>query len=48
VQAEWSYTGATRARDKLGLSMIQRFPMRQIIGRGWRKALDRYAASKLA
>jgi hypothetical protein len=48
VQAEWSYTGATRTRDKVGLSMIQRFPMRQLIARGWRTALDRYPESELA
>lgn len=48
VLAEWTYTGATRTRDKVGLSLIQRFPMRHLIARGWAKALDRYARSGLA
>ena len=48
VQAEWTYTGATRLRDKAGLSLIRRFPLRQLIARGWRNALDRYAESELA
>lgn len=48
VLAEWTYTGATRTRDKVMLSMIQRFPMRQLIARGWRKALDGYAEAELA
>lgn len=47
VAAEWTYTGATRTRDKVMLSMIQRFPMRHVIARGWRKALNRYAGSEL-
>jgi hypothetical protein len=48
VHAEWTYTGAKRTRDKVMLSLIQRFPMRRIIARGWVKALDRYAQSGLA
>ena len=48
VHAEWTYTGATRTRDKVMLSLIQRFPMRRIIARGWVKALNRYAQSGLA
>jgi hypothetical protein len=48
VHAEWTYTGAHRTRDKVMLSLIQRFPMRRIIARGWVKALDRYAQSDRA
>jgi hypothetical protein len=47
VNAEWSYTGATRTRDKIMLSLIQRFPVRHLIARAWMKALDRYARSDL-
>ena len=43
LRVEWTYTGASRTRDKVMLSLIQRFPMRHIIARGWVKALDRYA-----
>jgi hypothetical protein len=45
VQAEWTYTGATRRRDRVMLSLIPRFPLRRVIARGWVKALDRYAQS---
>lgn len=48
VHAEWTYTGASRTRDKFMLSLIGRFPMRRLIARGWVKALDRYAQSGLA
>jgi Polyketide cyclase / dehydrase and lipid transport len=48
VHAEWTYTGASRTRDKVMLSLIQRFPLRRMIARGWVKALDRYAQSDLA
>ena len=48
VHAEWTYTGATRTRDKVMLSMIGRFPLRRLIARGWVHALDRYARSDLA
>ena len=47
VYAEWTYTGASRTRDKVMLSLIQRFPLRRLIARGWVKALDRYAKSDL-
>ena len=47
VLAEWTYTGASRHRDKVLLSLIQRFPRRLLIARGWVKALDRYAQSDL-
>ncbi len=40
---EWGYTGATRTRHKIGLSLIQRAPMRRMIARSWARALDRYA-----
>ena len=43
VHAEWTYTGATRRRDKVGLALIGRFPVRTFIVREWRRALDRYA-----
>ncbi|TNM49517.1 hypothetical protein FHP29_01290 [Nocardioides albidus] len=45
VEAEWTYTGATRRRDKMLLPMIGSAPMRAIIARGWTQALDRFAAS---
>ena len=48
VHAEWTYTGASRTRDKVMLSLIHRFPLRLIIARGWVKALDRYAQSAVA
>jgi hypothetical protein len=48
VRAEWTYTGASRTRDKVMLSLIPRFPLRRMIARGWVKALDRYAQSGLA
>ena len=48
VHADWTYTGANRTRDKVMLSLIQRFPLRRMIARGWVKALDRYAQSDLA
>ena len=48
VHAEWTYTGASRRRDKVMLSLIPRFPMRRLIAREWVKALDRYAQSGFA
>lgn len=48
VHAEWTYTGASHTHDKVMLSLIQRFPLRRMIARGWAKALDRYAQSTLA
>lgn len=45
VCAEWTYTEASRTRDKIMLWLIQRFPMRRMIAHGWGKALDRYAQS---
>jgi hypothetical protein len=48
LHAEWTYTGAIRARDKVMLSLIPRFPLRRMIARGWVNALDRYAQSDLA
>ena len=46
--AEWTYTGASRTRDKVMLSLIPLFPLRRLIARRWVKALDRYALSDLA
>ena len=43
VYAEWTYTEASRTRDKIMLWLIQRFPVRCMIARGWGKTLDRYA-----
>lgn len=48
VHAEWTYTGADRTRDKVILSLIQRFPLTRLIARGWVKALDRHTQSGLA
>lgn len=48
VHAEWTYTGASRTRDMVMLSLIHRFPLRRMIARGWVQALDRYAQSDLA
>jgi hypothetical protein len=45
VHAEWTYTDASRKRDKIMLSLISRFPLRHVIARAWVKALDRYAQS---
>ena len=45
VHAEWTYTGATRTRDRAMLSLVERFPLRRVVARGWVKALDRYAQS---
>lgn len=43
VQADWTYAGASRARDKLLLPLISRFPLRLLVARGWKEALDRHA-----
>lgn len=43
VAVEWSYTDVASRKDKVVLALIQVWPMRSIIRRGWRKALDRYA-----
>jgi hypothetical protein len=48
VRAEWTYTDASRTRDKVMLSLLPRFPLRRLIARAWVKALDRYAQSGLA
>ncbi len=45
LQAEWNYTDISRTRDKVLLSLIQRFPMSRMIPRMWVSALDRYAQS---
>jgi len=37
--------GNDRTRDKVMLSLIQRFPMNRLIARIWTSALDRYAQS---
>lgn len=43
LQVAWEYTDVHRTRDKLMLSLIQRFPMSRMISRMWVSALDRYA-----
>jgi hypothetical protein len=48
VHAEWTHTGATRARDRVLLSLIDSLPMRRMIARLWVNALDRYALTDLA
>ena len=48
VQAEWTHTDIGRTRDKILISMINRFPMRTLVSRLWVEALDRYAQSELA
>ena len=48
VHAEWAYTGASRTRHRVMLSLIPHFPLRRLVARGWVKALDRYAQSGLA
>jgi hypothetical protein len=45
LQVEWDYTEIGRTRDKVMLSLIQRFPMSLMISRMWARALDRYAQS---
>lgn len=46
LEVEWGYTGVTRTRDKLLLSVIQRWPMRRLVAGMWRRALDRYAQAQ--
>ena len=48
LQAEWTHTDIGRTRDKVLISMINRFPMRTLVSRLWVEALDRYAQSELA
>jgi len=43
LHVEWTYTDIGRRRDKVMLSLIQRFPMSLMISRMWTTALDRYA-----
>ena len=45
LHAEWDYTEVSRRRDKIMLSLMQRFPMNRLIARMWVGALDRYADS---
>jgi hypothetical protein len=45
LHVEWSYTDISRTRDKLLLSLIQRFPMSRMIAGMWASALDRNARS---
>ena len=45
LHVDWNYTDISRARDKVVLFLIQRFPMRLMISRMWVSALDRYAQS---
>jgi hypothetical protein len=45
LHAEWDYTEISRRRDKVMLSLMQRFPMNRLIARMWVGALDRYAQS---
>lgn len=46
LSAEWSYTDVRRTRDKIGLFLVQRFPMSRLISRMWVGALDRYAETE--
>ena len=43
LRAHWTYTDATRLRDKVMLPLIGVFPLRLLIARGWVRALDRLA-----
>lgn len=43
VEVEWSYTGVARRRDRVVLGLIQSWPMRSVIRRGYTTALDRFA-----
>jgi hypothetical protein len=45
LHVDWTYTDISRTRDKLMLSLIQRFPMSRLISRMWVSAFDRYAQS---
>lgn len=46
LSVEWSYTDVRRTRDKIGLFLVQRFPMSRLISRMWVGALDRYAETE--
>lgn len=46
VDVEWTYTGATRVLDKVGLALIPRFPIRTFIMRQWKRALDEFAQAE--
>jgi hypothetical protein len=48
LRVDWDYTDVRRARDRLMLSLIQRFPMRLMISRMWVGALNRYARTSPA
>jgi hypothetical protein len=48
VYAEWANIGAARTRDKVMLSLMQRFPVRPMIARGWVRALNRHAQSAVS
>jgi hypothetical protein len=45
LDVAWSYADVGRPRDRVMLSIIQRYPMRRLIARMWTGALDRYAQS---
>lgn len=45
VEVEWSYTDVRGRKDRVVLAVIQAWPMRSVIRSGYRKALDRYAAT---
>jgi hypothetical protein len=46
LDVEWAYTEISRNRDKLMLSLLQRFPMNRLIASMWTSALNRYAQSE--
>lgn len=43
VHAEWGFTGATRLRDRVPMSLLHRFPIRTVLASLYRLAFDRYA-----
>ena len=45
LHAEWGYTGMGGLRDRVFLTLIHHFPMRNLVVRMWRSALDDHAAS---
>ena len=46
VEAEWSNGHAARTRDRVLLWMLHHGPMHRVIGRVWRRTLDRCAESE--
>lgn len=46
VHAEWTYTGASRAWQRVMHSLISHFPLNRLIAREWVLAFDRFSESE--